>query len=180
MLRSSTLTLKMAPGSRFCQGLRERNVLTIVTSARSRSEDRLACLDAGADDYISKPVQPRELVLRMTKLLERRLPGAGKARQSIGAVQFDELRRELIRGESAALALTRSESVLLQVFLDARNRWVSREEISWRVMGHPMAPRSRAVDILVSKLRKKLHSFEDGQAITSVRGLGYRLEQRAP
>jgi len=158
--------------------LREMNVQTIAMSACVGVAHRMACLEAGADDYIARPVDPREVALRATRILARRKVETGPARVPGVPGQLDAIKGEPIELDGASAVLTRSEAMLLQLFLSAPNRWVSREEISQRVMGRPLAPKSRAVDILVSKLRQKLDRVAEGRAITSVRGLGYRLEER--
>jgi two-component system phosphate regulon response regulator OmpR len=161
-------------GLDFTRALREKNAVPILLlTAQGLPEDRIAGLEAGADDYLAKPFEPRELLLRIGAVL-RRAPAAsaktGPAR--LGRWSFEPGRAEL-RGETGVQKLTDAEASLLGVLAAAPGQIFSRDELSARSQGE-VAPRS--VDVQVTRLRRKI---EDDprlpRYLQTVRGEGYVL-----
>jgi DNA-binding response OmpR family regulator len=149
----------------------------IVVSGRSDAESRVASLEMGAADFMVKPIDPRELLLRMRRA-ERPTPRrACPDIVEINGVRVDLDQRRLERPDGAAIALTDAECRLARVLLTAEGRVVSRDAIARRVLGRPDDASSRAVDALVSKLRRKIDPSGGATAIWSVRGEGYRFAQ---
>lgn len=157
----------------------------IMLTARGSAVDRVVGLEMGADDYMGKPFEPRELVARIQSVL-RRSAGAGDAQPAAAAVlafdgwtlQRDE--RMLTSPAGVAVALSTAEFKLLSAFLRSPRRVVSREQLMEQARGRTSDDMGRSIDLLVSRLRQKL-ADEDGQAalIKTVRGAGYMFNARS-
>jgi DNA-binding response OmpR family regulator len=178
------LNLPDEDGLAILRSLRARSdVPVIVVSARRGTKDRLAALEMGADDYLIKPFEPRELVARVGNFV-RRYRGSEKKRLFHFAGWELDVDRHLLRSQAGKLtALTAAEFDLLMTLAMNRGRVMSRAQLIDATV-HAEPPESeRAVDVLMSRLRKKIEiNPEDPQILLTVRGHGYRLadtEERA-
>jgi DNA-binding response OmpR family regulator len=165
------LGLPDVDGFELCRRLREGgNIPILILTARDDEVDRIVGLELGADDYLTKPFSPRELVARTRAVLRRTEPGAG------GIVEVGELRIDL-RGRTVALAgssvaLRTLEFELLAELARSAGHVVKRDRLLERVWGLSFAGGTRTVDVHVAQLRKKLGRPD---LIQTVRGVGYRL-----
>lgn len=164
-------------GLTFCQRLREtRDVPILMVSARSLSVDRSIGLETGADDYLPKPFERRELVARVKAILRR----GGAARSSgkcvVGGLIIDRDRRAVLDRKGAALSLTAGEFDLLGCFIERAGRTLSRDQLIDWTRGRASDVFDRNIDVQMSRLRKKLIDAgfpEDG--LKTVRNAGYIL-----
>jgi two-component system, OmpR family, phosphate regulon response regulator OmpR len=152
------------------------NLPILLLTARGTPEDRIAGFEAGADDYLGKPFEPRELVLRIRALL-RRMPAAievSAAPIRIGAFEFDVTRGEL-RDASGPVRLTGGEAALLTLLAGKPNEVLSREEIA-EALGMDDSG-ERAIDVQVVRLRRKIEADpREPRFLHTVRGRGYVLK----
>jgi two-component system, OmpR family, response regulator len=174
----------MLPGKSgidLCRELRGRcDVPIIFISARTDETDRVVGLELGADDYISKPFGTRELIARIRAVLRRRpaeggRPEAGSQRVHFAGWSVDMLRREAFSPTGANIELTGAEFDLLTAFIGSPQRVLGRErliELSRVRIGDAS---DRSIDVLVSRLRRKLSSPGHQPPIITVRGVGYML-----
>jgi DNA-binding response OmpR family regulator len=163
-------------GFELCRHLRkhEVNVGVLLLTARDGVDDRVAGLDAGADDYLTKPFAPAELVARLRALLRRqqRMPGI----VSVGNLQLDPVAVRA-RCDGRVLALSVKEFSLLRVLAGRAGDVVPREDLLTEVWGPPNLFEASLVDQYVSYVRKKLGACGASVAIGTVRGVGYRLDE---
>jgi DNA-binding response OmpR family regulator len=162
-------------GIEVCRRLRTANDWTPVlfVTARDDEIDRIVGLELGADDYITKPFSPRELVARVTSVLRRaRGEAQAPAELGVGALRVDPLRRR-VHIADAEVSLTATEFDLL-AFLMRRPGWVfSREQLLSEVWGYAAMASMRTVDVHIAQLRGKLG---EASPIRTVRGVGYSVE----
>ena len=153
----------------------------IMVSAMGDEIDRVLGLELGADDYLAKPCSPRELLARVRAVFRRLeevrggAPRKGKAYRFQGFV-VDALRRQLKSPSGATILLTSGEYSLLSAFLDHPQRILSRDQLIEIARGHDADVFDRAVDVQISRLRRKLHACSDGEIIKTVRGAGYMFD----
>lgn len=168
-------------GFRVLQDIRAKSEMPVLMlTARGDDIDRIVGLEMGADDYLAKPFNPRELLARVRAVLRRTVPGEKDlldwqelSHYAVGDVILDEGRRTvLVSGQP--IDLTCMEFDLLAVLLRNAGQVVSREVLVRNVMKRPLSAYDRSVDVHVSKLRKKL-SLENGESdmIKAIRGVGY-------
>jgi DNA-binding response OmpR family regulator len=169
----------MLPGKNGLEILREvreqpstRDLPVLVLTARAAEMDKLLGFEHGADDYLTKPFSPRELVLRLRALLRRARPDKEPARLEVGDLRVDGLAREAFFRERR-LELTPREFDLLAFFAQHPGRALSREELLRKVWGYDYLGETRTVDVHVRRLRVKLG--EKNELIETVTGLGYKL-----
>jgi DNA-binding response OmpR family regulator len=148
-----------------------RNVPVIMLTARGESADRILGLELGADDYLTKPFEPRELVARMKTILKRASQRPDELLTS-GPVVLDPLRREVKISETA-IDLTTSEYELLRVFMNHPGRKFTRDDLLSHLRGHESEAFGRSIDNLVSRLRNKLQKYLNSDCIQTVWGTGY-------
>ncbi|BCK69263.1 DNA-binding response regulator [Streptomyces libani subsp. rufus] len=165
-------------GTDICRKLRAEGdeVPVLMLSALDELEDRVAGLQAGADDYLVKPFALKELVLRLQALLRRRPPGASDTVR-IGDLELAPAAREVTYG-GAPVSLTRREFELLEVLVRNVDVVLTRDQLLDRVWGYDFAVRTDAVDTFVSYLRRKLEAGGRPRIVHTVRGVGFVL--RAP
>ena len=164
-----------ADGFEVCRRLRHDGVWTpvLMLTARDGVDDRVVGLDAGADDYLTKPFSPRELVARVKAILRRAEPAAPAPEViEVGGAVIDLGRRE-VRAGGAVIDMTGKEFELLRYLAENRGRALSRQQILDGVWGYGWYGDARTVDVHVAQVRKKLGGAVD---ITTVRGVGYRLD----
>ena len=172
------LGLPDVPGETVARELRAtRPVPILMLTAKSAEEDRIAGLQLGADDYVTKPFSPRELVLRVQAILRRGAPATvqGITSYGDGILIIDEPRRQ-VRARGADVDLTPTEWGVLVALATVPGRVYSRYELINRVRGHEFEGYERTVDSHVKNLRRKIEE-EPGspQIIQTVLGGGYRL-----
>jgi DNA-binding response OmpR family regulator len=161
-------------GLEVCKILRaESTVPIIILTARSAEDDKLLGLELGADDYVTKPFSPRELVARVRVVLRRFEPSEDKI--ALGDLTLDPAAREVsVRGET--VALTAAEFRLIETFMRAPGRVFSRDELMQRAFGASYEGLDRTIDVHIKNVRKKI---EDDRAnpkrIVTVFGLGYKF-----
>lgn len=150
------------------------DVPVIMLTARGDETDRIAGLEAGADDYLPKPFNARELVARIRAVLKRRLPQPPQPQViAIGDIEIHPLTRQILQ-EGAEVTLTGAEFDILLLLVKSAGKVVSRDEIAEICLGRTVAPFDRSVDNHVSNLRKKLGMLCRGtERIRSLRGTGY-------
>lgn len=169
-------------GLTICREIRARpstaHAAIVVLSARAAEADRIRGLDLGADDYISKPFSPKELVARVAAI-ERRGRGHGEAGAIVryGALTIDRDRHR-VRCDGRDATLTPKEFLLLEYLIRHRGRVLSRERLLTDVWGYSYAGGTRTVDVHVRRLRQKLPLIEE--ALTTVLQFGYQLLEDAP
>ena len=161
-------------GLEVCKRLRaEGDVPVIFLTARDGEIDRILGLELGADDYLTKPFSPRELVARVKAILRRAEPAAPAPEViEVGGAVIDLGRRE-VRAEGVVIEMTGKEFELLRYLAENRGRALSRQQILDGVWGYGWYGDARTVDVHVAQVRKKLGGAVD---ITTVRGVGYRLD----
>lgn len=168
-------------GFSIARSIRETsNVGIIIVTQRANEDDRVFGLETGGDDYITKPPNPRELLARARNLLRRTHPS--KMRRAEGTVRrfggwtMDLARRRLIDPTSREVRVTRGEFELLALLVRSGGRVVTRDQLIDAVSGTDRNPNDRTIDVLVSRLRRKMGG--EGSAsdiILTEKGLGYRL-----
>jgi DNA-binding response OmpR family regulator len=167
----------LLPGMRGLDLLKQlraaSNVPVLILTARGEDVDRILGLELGADDYLPKPFNSRELMARVRAILRRARPSQDSARIDVGDVTLDPLARQAWRN-GQPLGLTMAEFVLLEAFLRRAGQVVSREQIAEQVLGRRLASFDRSIDVHVSNLRKKLGDATGAREhIRAVRGEGY-------
>ncbi len=155
---------------------RESQVPVIMLTARRTTADRVLGLEIGADDYLPKPFDPRELVARVRTVLRRVRPG-GHAKPgeflAVDDLLLDAGKREVRRGDEI-IELTSAEFDLLRVLLSAAGRAVSRDDLFRAVLEREFSMLDRGIDNLISAVRRKLGPAPDGgERIKAIRGIGY-------
>jgi DNA-binding response OmpR family regulator len=167
------LMLPRVPGLDVCRELRQTsNVPVIMLTARTTEHDKLAGLGAGADDYLTKPFSPRELVARVEAVLRRAASAERSGRVAAGGLSIDPARCEASLG-GQALALTATEFRLLLSMARAPGRVFRREELVRLAMGEDFEGLDRTIDAHIKNLRRKLDS--EAVSIVTVFGVGYKL-----
>ncbi len=163
-------------GFSLCREIRRRSRLPIIMlTARGDVTDRVTGLELGADDYLSKPFEPRELVARIHTVLRRAEPAAARALIEHEGLSIDTTGRVVI-ADGSTLELTTMEYELLLLLASNPGRDFSRDEILGSLRGIDAALLTRSVDILVSRLRAKLgDNSRPGRWIHTVWGRGYRF-----
>ncbi len=173
------LRLPDISGFEVCRSLRANSIVPIIiVTAQTDTYDLVAGLEAGADDYVMKPVVPKELAARIRAALRRVHLHEVSALSSISRLGDIELRREqgiALKGGNE-LALTKTEYRLLCEFADHANMVLSRDQLLERVWGYEYLGDSRLVDAHVRRLRVKIEDHpDDPKLIVTARGIGYRL-----
>lgn len=169
------VAMPVMDGLAVCRTLRSLGdrVPILMLTARDDPSDRVAGLDAGADDYLGKPFDLAELLARVRALLRRTEPAAER-RLAYGECTLVE-EEHLLLTPGEPLLLTRIETVILAAFLREPLRTRSRDELADIVWRDEATPRSNALDVYVSQLRRKLVAVEHEMSLQSVRGVGWRL-----
>ena len=174
---AAVLDVMMPPpdGLEVCRRLRaaDNMIPILMLTARREVSDRVAGLDAGADDYLAKPFALDELLARLRALL-RRVPRAEGGPLAFADVVVDSNAHLAWRGD-ARLALTRTEFALLELFLRSPERVLSRSEILVEVWGYDFGPTSNSLEVYAGYLRRKLEESGRPRLIHTVRGVGYVL-----
>lgn len=173
------LRLPDISGFEVCRSLRANSIVPIIiVTAQTDTYDLVAGLEAGADDYVMKPVVPKELAARIRASLRRVHLHEASASSSISRLGDIELRREqgiALKGGNE-LKLTKTEYRLLCEFADHANMVLSRDQLLERVWGYEYLGDSRLVDAHVRRLRVKIEDHpDDPKLIVTARGIGYRL-----
>ncbi|MBA2360487.1 MAG: response regulator transcription factor [Actinobacteria bacterium] len=164
-------------GLEVCRRLRQKgnSVPVLMLTARNEVEDRVAGLDAGADDYLPKPFALEELLARIRALLRRTTPGADELLR-FGDLELNPATREVKRG-AAAVGLTRTEFNLLELFLRNPRQVLTRSVIFERVWGYDFGFASNSLDVYIGYLRRKTEVGGSPRLIQTVRGVGYALRE---
>ncbi len=166
-------------GIEVCRRLRRKadtaNVPIIMLTARGEESDRVRGLETGADDYVTKPFSPRELVARVGAVLRRVRPALAGEQLSYGDIEMDIVSHKVRRGGSP-VALGPTEFRLLKHFLEHPGRVFSRERLLDSVWGHDSDIEARTVDVHIRRLRKAINAEGRGDIIRTVRSAGYALD----
>lgn len=169
------IMLPQMSGLEVLRHLRQRsNLPVIMLTARGDDEDRITGLELGADDYLPKPCNPRELAARIRAVLRRSEGGATQAMDILG-LRLEPARRTASI-QDRTLDLTSTEFSLLLTLARDAGQPVSKEDLSIEVLGRELGPYDRSLDVHISNLRRKLPALPDGRdRIDTVRGVGYQL-----
>jgi two-component system response regulator CpxR len=168
-------------GFEVLQQIRKKSdIPVLMLTARSDEVDRIVGLEIGADDYLAKPFNPRELVARIRAIFRRSNIAADPSRSSsepaklvVADIEIEVTRRKVLKA-GLPIELTGAEFALLKILLLCAGQVVGREELNRTVLGRAYSPFDRSIDVHVSNLRKKLGPGEDaGERIKSVRNEGY-------
>lgn len=173
----------MLPGGSgidLCRAVRaSADTPIIMVTARAAEDDRLRGFEAGADDYITKPFSPREVVARVRAVLRRTGATEGTAAVSIGVLVLDP-DAGVLRTNSAQQRVTAAEARLLAVFMRAPGRAWTRAQLLEKVFGEDHDSTDRTIDVHVKNVRRKIEALglpPGGPSIDTVFGVGYRLSE---
>ncbi|SEG25184.1 two-component system, OmpR family, phosphate regulon response regulator OmpR [Thalassococcus halodurans] len=167
-------------GVSLCNHIRQtRSTPVMLLTARAETEDRIKGLEAGADDYLAKPFEPKELLLRINAIL-RRMPEATQAEaapkvMTLGPIRYDTERGEMWRGEDL-VRLTATESQLMRIFSAQPGEPLSRTKLVEELGRDRGQSQERAVDVQITRLRRKIEDDpKQPRYLQTVRGAGYML-----
>jgi two-component system, OmpR family, response regulator MprA len=165
-------------GLELCRRMRRRGDRTpvLMLTARDAVSDRVAGLDAGADDYLIKPFALEELLARVRALLRRAGPDEADGPLRFGDLALDPLAHEVKRGERV-IDLTRTEFLLLDLFLRHPRQVLTRSVIFENVWGYDFGPRSNSLEVYMGYLRRKTEASGEQRLLHTVRGVGYVLRE---
>jgi two-component system OmpR family response regulator len=167
--------LPQIDGFETCRRIRQHSQIPIIMlTARGEVMDRVVGLEMGADDYLPKPFEPRELVARIQNILKRSGDSQALEVYEVGDLKVD-LNRKLVEKAGRAIDITSNELALLTLLIQNQHKVFSRDEIMQALRGIDADIYSRAIDVLVSRLRHKLQRAE---LIRTVRGAGYQFVAR--
>jgi two-component system alkaline phosphatase synthesis response regulator PhoP len=173
------LMLPQVDGLEICRNLRSRpqtaDIPIIMITAKAEESDRIVGLEMGADDYVTKPFSPREVLARV-KAIFRRLekPKAKEVRHQYAGIALDHSRHEVTyKGKSYSLPT--KEFKLLEYFLDNKGRVLSRDILLNEIWGYDYFGTTRTVDVHVAHLRHKFQVLS--KSLVSIKGLGYKLQE---
>lgn len=165
------LTLPDEDGIVLVRKMRARsNTPIIVLTGREGIDDKVACFELGADDYVTKPVDARELLMRVQAAIRRGDGAADKSQLQFGSIRIDHSRRVAMREDGEEIDLTPAEFSLIWILAEADGRVLRREDLVDAISPGEGPLSFRAVDILISRVRKKL----DKAAIETVPTVGYK------
>jgi two-component system, OmpR family, response regulator MprA len=166
-------------GLEVCTRLRRMGsrLPVLMLTARAEVENRVAGLDAGADDYVTKPFALEELLARLRALLRRTSDGSGE-RLRFADLELDPRTRE-VRRSGEPIELTRTEFALLELFLLNPRQVLTRSLIFERVWGYDFGAGSNSLDVYIGYLRRKTEAGGKSRLIQTVRGVGYALREAA-
>jgi len=172
------VSMRGGDGLALCRRLSEMGPPVIVASALGEDTDRILGLEMGAQDYLAKPYNPRELLARIRAVLRRaRPPQAGAASVlSFAGLQLDLLRRRLVRADGASTPLTPNEFNLLRAFAENPGRAMTRTQLIQGAHDGETDVRDRAINVQISRLRKRLRDESGQDLISTLRGKGYVLD----
>ena len=166
-------------GLALCSALRHKpetaQLPVIMLTAQGDPGSRVLGLELGADDYVAKPFEPRELVARIKAVLRRRAaPGGGDGAVEFAGWRFDRLKRQLLSPQQVVVPLSSAEYRLLSAFVERPRRVLTRDQLLDATRGQGVVVADRAIDLAVSRLRQKLAASAGGeQLICTIRGEGY-------
>lgn len=176
------LMLPGKDGLTICRELRAGAATPVIMlTAMGEATDRIVGLELGADDYVAKPFDPRELLARIRAVLRRRETSGPVRETNVQALRFggwtlDLARRRLTSGDGTLVSLSGGEFDLLQAFAERPRRVLSRDQLLDLTRGRSASPFDRSVDVLVSRLRHKVEANpQSPELILTVRGGGYML-----
>jgi two-component system alkaline phosphatase synthesis response regulator PhoP len=174
------LMLPGMDGLEVCKKLRSRRETSstpvLMLTAKGEESDKIIGLELGADDYLTKPFSPRELVARVKALLRRTQPSEASAILRYGKVTLDPARHEVRLGEKE-IVLTAKEFGLLAMLLSNRGRVLTRDALLNQVWGYDYFGTTRTVDVHIRRLREKIPVLSE--AIQTVKSLGYKIKDEA-
>lgn len=170
------LMMPAVDGLTVCRVLRaEKNrVPVLMLTARTETSDRVAGLDAGADDYLPKPFASKELSARIRALLRRTTPQASDSRLMVGPLVIDRDTRSVVR-DGRRIDLTKTEFNLLELLAEQADIVISRDYIYDHVWGYNFETNSKSLDVYIGYLRRKINGPGEEDLIRTVRGYGYSL-----
>lgn len=167
----------VALAKRWRSESRTRDLPVIMLTARADEADKITGLDAGADDYLTKPFSTNELMARIRAVLRRKAPEALDSVVEVGSLKIDPATRRVSRGDTD-VKVGATEFRLLHFFMTHTERVHSRAQLLDRVWGDHVFIEERTVDVHVKRLREALNPVNCAQMIETVRGAGYRLTQQ--
>jgi len=171
------LMLPGIDGLDVCRALRQQqetaNIPIVMLTAKSQETDKIVGLELGADDYMTKPFSPRELIARIKAVLRRFKRASQKKLVKIGSIIIDKLKHK-VTVSGRKILLTPTEFKLLEFMAESPGMVLSREQLLSGVFGYDSESYDRTIDAHMKSLRKKLGKARD--YIETIRGIGYRLE----
>jgi DNA-binding response OmpR family regulator len=166
------LGLPKLDGVEVCRRLRSSgDVSILILTARTQTDDRVVGLDAGADDYLVKPFERKELLARMRALMRRR-PPRGTASLAVGDLRLNPDTREVFRGDRP-IELTNREFELLEYLMRNERLVISRERLLEEVWGYDPMAMTNTIDVFISNVRRKLEAGGESRILHTKRGAGY-------
>lgn len=173
--------LPAVSGIEVCRQLRRRgetrDVPVIMLTAKSEETDRIRGLDSGADDYLTKPFSPKELIARIRAVMRRTRPAVSAENLKFADIEMDLAAHKVTRAGKAT-HLGPTEFRLLRHFMEHPGRVFSREQLLDSVWGHDVYVEPRTVDVHIRRLRKALTASGYDKLVQTVRGAGYRFSPR--
>jgi len=173
------LMLPDSDGIEICKYLKSNenfnSIPIIMLTALSSEVDRILGLEIGADDYVTKPFSPRELVARVKAVLRRRNEKQLSSQIKIGDILLIDFNKYKVYVENKEINLTSTEFRILKILAQKRGWVFTRDQILYHLWGHDKAVLDRTVDVHIKSLREKLGKA--GEFIKSVRGVGYKIEE---
>jgi two-component system response regulator MprA len=170
--------MPFADGLTVCREARHRGIQTpiLLLTARVEVGDRVAGLDAGADDYLVKPFVVDELLARCRALLRRSVSSNTQSTLTVGNLVLNPLTREVRRGDRE-LSLTKTEFDLLELLMQQPNTVISRDYIYETIWGYDFETNSKSLDVYIGYLRRKTEEEGENRLLYTIRGVGYTVKE---